>query len=153
MVSCRSLVKESEQENCTRRAVMMKKNFILRSKSQTLNSNRVRNQLRLRRYFYNFCRFFPGNDIPFRYGEFPLELASTPICDIDPYYSDKRTFMVLSKGGSIYRFSASSALLCLSPFNSIRRIAIMVLTHRLFSMLVIVTILVNCGFMILPDTE
>ena len=29
----------------------------------------------------------PGNDLPRRYGEFPLEFASTPICDIDPYYA------------------------------------------------------------------
>ena len=28
-----------------------------------------------------------GNDLPRRYGEFPLEFASTPICDIDPYYA------------------------------------------------------------------
>ena len=45
-----------------------------------------------------------GNDLPRRFGEFPQELASIPICDIDPYYKDKRTFIVVSKSLSIYRF-------------------------------------------------
>ena len=45
-----------------------------------------------------------GNDLPRRYGEFPLEFASTPICDIDPYYADKKTFIVISKGGAISRY-------------------------------------------------
>ena len=46
---------------------------------------------------------YSGNDLPRRYGEFPLEFASTPICDIDPYYADKKTFIVISKGGAIFR--------------------------------------------------
>ena len=62
-----------------------------------------------------------GNDLPRRYGEFPLEFASTPICDIDPYYADKKTFIVISKGGAIFRFSAEKALYLLSPFHPIRR--------------------------------
>ena len=48
--------------------------------------------------------FFAGNDLPRRYGEFPLEMASTPIVDIDPYYADKRTFIVINKGGAISRY-------------------------------------------------
>ena len=64
---------------------------------------------------------FSGNDLPRRYGEFPLEFASTPICDIDPYYADKKTFIVISKGGAIFRFSAEKALYLLSPFHPIRR--------------------------------
>ena len=51
-----------------------------------------------------------GNDLPRRFGDFPQEFVSTPICDIDPYYSDKRTFIVISKGGCIYRFSAEKAM-------------------------------------------
>ena len=41
--------------------------------------------------------------MPRRYGEFPLEMASTPIVDIDPYYADKKTFMVINKEGTINR--------------------------------------------------
>ena len=48
--------------------------------------------------------FCTGNDLPRRYGEFPLEMASTPIVDIDPYYADKRTFIVINKGGAISRY-------------------------------------------------
>ena len=96
---------------------------------------------------------FVGNDLPRRYGEFPQELASTPICDIDPYFLDKKTFIVISKGGTIFRFSAQKALLLLSPFHPIRRIAIHVLTHPLFSFAIICTILINCYVMIKPDTE
>ena len=57
---------------------------------------------------FPLCR--SGNDLPRRFGDFPQEFVSTPICDIDPYYSDKRTFIVISKGGCIYRFSAEKAM-------------------------------------------
>ncbi len=103
------------------------------------------------------CFFFlcplPGSDLPRRFGEFPMEFASTPICDIDPYFQDKKTFIVISGGGTIFRFSAEKALYLLSPFHPIRRIAIYVLTHPLFSFVIICTILVNCYVMIKPDTE
>ena len=32
-------------------------------------------------------------------------MASTPIVDIDPYYADKRTFIVINKGGAISRYT------------------------------------------------
>ena len=101
---------------------------------------------------YNIITFL-GNDLPRRYGEFPQEFASTPICDIDPYYLDKKTFIVISKGGTIFRFSAEKALYLLSPFHPIRRIAIHVLTHWLFSFAIICTILINCYVMIKPESE
>ena len=41
----------------------------------------------------------------------------------------------------------------LSPFHPIRRIAIRVLAHPIFSLIVILTILANCYVMILPDSE
>ena len=41
----------------------------------------------------------------------------------------------------------------LSPFHPIRRIAIRVLVHPIFSLIVILTILANCYVMILPDSE
>ena len=75
------------------------------------------------------------------------------LVDIDPYYADKRTFMVLTKSGDIYRFSATKGLFLLSPFNPIRRIAITVLTHPLFSTAIISTILANCMVMIKEENE
>ena len=91
--------------------------------------------------------------MPRRYEDFPLELANVPLCDIDPYYSDKSTFIVISGSKSIYRFSARPAFFFLSPFHPIRRLAIRVLTHPLFNGLIMTTILTNCYVMILDENE
>ena len=96
-------------------------------------------------------------------------MASTPIVDIDPYYADKKTFMVINKEGTInrlttekckilnyhesLRFSATKALWLLSPFHPIRRIALIVFTHPMFSFAIITTILVNCKVMTMPESE
>ncbi|KAH8286713.1 hypothetical protein KR018_003004 [Drosophila ironensis] len=94
-----------------------------------------------------------GVPIPVRLqGNFPPELASTPLEDIDPYYSNVLTFVVVSKGKDIFRFSASKAMWLLDPFNPIRRVAIYILVHPLFSLFIITTILVNCILMIMPTT-
>ncbi|XP_054160598.1 sodium channel protein para-like isoform X3 [Oppia nitens] len=85
--------------------------------------------------------------------EFPPELIATPIEDIDKYYENKMTFTVISKGKDIFRFSATNALWILDPFNPIRRVAIYMLVHPMFSFLVIVTILVNCILMTLPPED
>ena len=94
-----------------------------------------------------------GNDLPRKYGTFPEHLASQPLVDIDPYFRDKETFIVISNSQAIFRFSATRALLFLSPFHPIRRIAIRILVHPYFSFIVIMTILANCYVMILPDSE
>ncbi|XP_018330937.1 sodium channel protein para isoform X3 [Agrilus planipennis] len=94
-----------------------------------------------------------GVPIPVRLqSSFPPELASTPLEDIDPYYSNQRTFIVVSKGKDIFRFSATNAMWILDPFNPIRRVAIYILVHPLFSLFIITTILVNCILMIMPTT-
>ncbi|KAF7287458.1 hypothetical protein GWI33_001426 [Rhynchophorus ferrugineus] len=94
-----------------------------------------------------------GLPLPVRLqGNFPPELASTPLEDIDPFYSNQMTFVVISKGKDIFRFSATNALWILDPFNPIRRVAIYILVHPLFSLFIITTILVNCILMIMPTT-
>ncbi|XP_035912750.1 sodium channel protein para isoform X19 [Anopheles stephensi] len=94
-----------------------------------------------------------GVPVPVRMqGSFPPELASTPLEDIDGFYSNQRTFVVISKGKDIFRFSATNALYVLDPFNPIRRVAIYILVHPLFSLFIITTILVNCILMIMPTT-
>ena len=40
-----------------------------------------------------------------------------------------QTFVVLNRGKTLFRFSATPALYILSPFNLIRRIAIKILIH------------------------
>ncbi len=52
-----------------------------------------------------------------------------------------------------YRFSATDALWVLSPFSPVRRVAIHILVHPMFSLIIIFTILFNCLMMILPSTE
>lgn len=63
-----------------------------------------------------------------------------------------QTFVVVSKGKDIFRFSASKAMWLLDPFNPIRRVAIYILVHPLFSLFIITTILTNCILMIMPTT-
>uniref|UniRef100_A0A8C0FJU4 Sodium channel protein n=1 Tax=Bubo bubo TaxID=30461 RepID=A0A8C0FJU4_BUBBB len=87
-----------------------------------------------------------GKTLPFIYGDIPPGMVSEPLEDLDPYYINKKTFIVLNKGKTIFRFSATPALYLLSPFNIIRRIAIKILS-TLFSMLIMLTILTNCVFM------
>lgn len=84
---------------------------------------------------------------------FPPELIATPIEDLDPFYEDEPTFVVVSKGHDIFRFSATKSLYMLDPFHPVRRVAIYMLVHPLFSFLVITTILVNCVIMTQPPNE
>ncbi|XP_039291754.1 sodium channel protein para isoform X2 [Nilaparvata lugens] len=94
-----------------------------------------------------------GVPIPVRLqGSFPPELSSTPLEDIDAFYHNQRTFVVVSKGKDIFRFSATDAMWILDPFNPIRRVAIYILVHPLFSIFIICTILFNCILMIMPTT-
>uniref|UniRef100_H0WRG0 Sodium channel protein n=1 Tax=Otolemur garnettii TaxID=30611 RepID=H0WRG0_OTOGA len=89
-----------------------------------------------------------GKSLPFIYGDIPQGLVAVPLEDLDPYYlTQKRTFVVLNRGKTLFRFSATPALYILSPFNLIRRIAIKILIHSLFSMIIMCTILTNCVFM------
>ncbi|XP_073097681.1 sodium channel protein type 3 subunit alpha isoform X3 [Manis javanica] len=92
-----------------------------------------------------------GKNLPFIYGDIPPGMASEPLEDLDPHYISKKTFIVLNKGKAIFRFSATSALYILTPLNPVRKIAIKILVHSLFSMLIMCTILTNCVFMTLSN--
>ncbi|XP_014915183.1 sodium channel protein type 2 subunit alpha-like isoform X7 [Poecilia latipinna] len=92
-----------------------------------------------------------GKSLPFIYGDIPPGMVSTPLEDLDPFYSNQKTFIVLNRGKAIFRFNATSALYILNPFNPLRRIAIKVLVHSMFSMLIMFTILTNCAFMTLSN--
>uniref|UniRef100_A0A8C3KQ71 Sodium channel protein n=1 Tax=Calidris pygmaea TaxID=425635 RepID=A0A8C3KQ71_9CHAR len=95
-----------------------------------------------------------GKNLPLIYGDPPPELIGTPLEDLDPFYKDKKTFIVLNKGKSIFRFSATPALYMLGPFHPIRRGAIKVLIHSYpcpLGMFIMITILTNCVFMTLSN--
>ncbi|KAF6362161.1 sodium voltage-gated channel alpha subunit 9 [Rhinolophus ferrumequinum] len=80
-----------------------------------------------------------GKQLPFIYGDIPPGMVSQPLEDLDPYYADKKTFIVLNKGKAIFRFNATPALYMLSPFST------------LFGMLIMCTILTNCIFMTMKN--
>uniref|UniRef100_A0A8C2E4U9 Sodium channel protein n=1 Tax=Cyprinus carpio TaxID=7962 RepID=A0A8C2E4U9_CYPCA len=93
-----------------------------------------------------------GKSLPFIYGDIPPGMVATPLEDLDPYYMNKKTFIVLNRGKTIFRFSATPSLYMISPFNLARRIAIKILIHSYpFSavkiMFIMCTILTNCVFM------
>ncbi|XP_020653693.3 sodium channel protein type 4 subunit alpha isoform X4 [Pogona vitticeps] len=92
-----------------------------------------------------------GRNLPLIYGDPPPELIGVPLEDLDPFYSDQKTYILLNKGKSIFRFSATPALYMLGPFHIVRRGAIQVLIHSLFSMFIMITILTNCVFMAMSD--
>ncbi|XP_061579555.1 sodium channel, voltage-gated, type I-like, alpha [Cololabis saira] len=88
-----------------------------------------------------------GKSLPLLYGDVPAGLVMVPLEDLDPYYDNQKTFVVLNKGKFIFRFNADPALYLLSPFNLLRRISIKILVHSLFSVVIMCTILTNCAFM------
>uniref|UniRef100_A0A452TFU0 Sodium channel protein n=1 Tax=Ursus maritimus TaxID=29073 RepID=A0A452TFU0_URSMA len=85
--------------------------------------------------------------LPDLYGNPPRELIGEPLEDLDPFYSTQKTFIVLNKGKTIFRFSATNALYVLSPFHPVRRAAVKILVHSYPFMLIMCTILTNCVFM------
>ncbi|KAM9199108.1 sodium channel protein type 5 subunit alpha-like [Mergus octosetaceus] len=85
--------------------------------------------------------------LPALYGNPPPELIGEPLEDLDPYYKDRKIFIVLNKQKTIFRFTATRALWILSPFHPIRRTAIKILIHSLFTWFIMCTILTNCVFM------
>uniref|UniRef100_A0A8C2G4W9 Sodium channel protein n=1 Tax=Cyprinus carpio TaxID=7962 RepID=A0A8C2G4W9_CYPCA len=82
-----------------------------------------------------------GKSLPFIYGDLPSEFVSVPLEDLDTYYSNQKTFIVLNRGKAIFRFNATPALYILSPFNPLRRISIKVLVF-----VIMCTILTNLKF-------
>uniref|UniRef100_A0A8D2J6K2 Sodium channel protein type 2 subunit alpha n=1 Tax=Varanus komodoensis TaxID=61221 RepID=A0A8D2J6K2_VARKO len=101
-----------------------------------------------------------GKPLPFIYGDIPAGMVSEPLEDLDHYYANEKTFIVLNKGKTIFRFSATPALYIFSPFSTVRRISIKILVHsypfssdaiRKVNMFIMFTILTNCVFMTLKE--
>uniref|UniRef100_A0AAX7V0A8 Sodium channel protein n=1 Tax=Astatotilapia calliptera TaxID=8154 RepID=A0AAX7V0A8_ASTCA len=95
-----------------------------------------------------------GKSLPYIYGDIPKGMAAVPLEDLDPFYvNSQKTFIVLNRGKTIFRFSATPALYLISPFNPVRRLAIKILIHSypLKCMIIMCTILTNCIFMTFSD--
>ncbi|KAJ8309561.1 hypothetical protein KUTeg_014435 [Tegillarca granosa] len=71
-----------------------------------------------------------GKKIPLSFkDDFDSKLVGKPLVDLDPYYENDLTFMVIGKDMSVSRFSATKALFLLTPFNPLRRLAVYILVH------------------------
>uniref|UniRef100_A0A8C4N7K1 Sodium voltage-gated channel alpha subunit 7 n=1 Tax=Equus asinus TaxID=9793 RepID=A0A8C4N7K1_EQUAS len=86
-----------------------------------------------------------GKELPFVYGNLPRGMVSEPLEDVDPYYRNKNTFMVLNRKRTIFRFNATWCTL--SPFSSIRGTTIKILVHPFFRLLILTSVLIDCVFM------
>ncbi|KAM6957792.1 sodium channel protein type 4 subunit alpha B [Aplochiton taeniatus] len=97
-----------------------------------------------------------GKALPFIYGDPPPELFNTPLEELDPYYRGRKTFIVITKGNTIFRFNAEPACYVVSPFSMLRRTSIKILIHSypfrpVTHMFIMITILANCFFMTMSD--
>nr|BAA04133.1 voltage-gated sodium channel [Halocynthia roretzi] len=89
-----------------------------------------------------------GKTLPeYLQGDLPDKYLCQALVDPDPFYANKKTYVVFDKNKVIYRFSCEKALFCLGPLNPVRRIANMIYIHSVFNSVIMLTILVNCGFM------
>lgn len=95
-----------------------------------------------------------GKSLPLIYGDPPAELLNTPLEDLDSFYFHThkvrlplshrqdflsssyissvfsfQTFIVITKGKTIFRFNAEPACYTLSAFSRLRRAAIRILIH------------------------
>ncbi|XP_052827734.1 sodium channel protein type 4 subunit alpha B isoform X3 [Octopus bimaculoides] len=96
-------------------------------------------------------KFEAGKGLPPSIGEVPGKFQGRPLEDLDEYYHNMKCFCVIARDKTIFRFSATKAIFLLSPFNPLRRLAICILVHPLFSLVVILTIVCNCVFMTMKD--
>ncbi|XP_021480266.2 sodium channel protein type 4 subunit alpha B isoform X1 [Oncorhynchus mykiss] len=92
-----------------------------------------------------------GKILPFIYGDPPCELFNTPLEELDPFYKSHKTFIVITKRNTIFRFNAEPACYILTPFSILRRGSIKILMHSLFSMFIMLTVVFNCAFMTISD--
>ncbi|NXB81478.1 SCNAA protein, partial [Donacobius atricapilla] len=90
-----------------------------KKKDQEVEKDKLTPQLDLK-----ICKTLPS-----LYGDIPAELVGEPLEDFDPYYNDHKTFMVINKSRTIFRFTATSALFIFGPFNPVRKTAIKILIH------------------------
>ncbi|CDQ62833.1 unnamed protein product [Oncorhynchus mykiss] len=97
-----------------------------------------------------------GKILPFIYGDPPCELFNTPLEELDPFYKSHKTFIVITKRNTIFRFNAEPACYILTPFSILRRGSIKILMHSYlfntrFCMFIMLTVVFNCAFMTISD--
>ncbi|XP_022106176.1 sodium channel protein 1 brain-like [Acanthaster planci] len=91
-----------------------------------------------------------GKPLPDHLGTFPKSLYGKPIEELDAVRQDERTFCLVGRRfgkTNLFRFSSTKSLHLLTPLNPLRKAMLFLLTNQFFDVLVILTILVNCGFL------
>nr|XP_018669384.1 sodium channel protein type 4 subunit alpha B-like isoform X2 [Ciona intestinalis] len=86
------------------------------------------------------------------YSKTPEKLLE-PIEDPDPFYKDKKTFLVLNENRLIFRFSEEKSLYLFGRESRFRRHFINILVNKWFNGIVIVTILINCLVMMITGND
>ncbi|CAG5122325.1 unnamed protein product, partial [Candidula unifasciata] len=92
-----------------------------------------------------------GRKLPPSLEDIPPEFIGKPLEDLDEYYHNQKTFVVINKDKNVFRFSATDAIFLLSPFNPIHNCSLTWPT--IFSLVVMVTILANCVVMANPSWQ
>lgn len=72
--------------------------------------------------------FYPGSCLSVLYNSC-FDFPALTLCLSLSFFFSLQTFVVLNRGKTLFRFSATPALYILSPFNLFRRIAIKILIH------------------------
>ncbi|XP_031630611.1 sodium channel protein para-like [Contarinia nasturtii] len=72
------------------------------------------------------------------------DLIGTPLEDIDPFYKDKQTFIIVNRNKDLFRFSVPKSLWLFRPNNVLRRTSARISTDPLWTAFMILVVLVNC---------
>uniref|UniRef100_A0A8D3DN37 Sodium channel protein n=1 Tax=Scophthalmus maximus TaxID=52904 RepID=A0A8D3DN37_SCOMX len=88
-----------------------------------------------------------GKYLPILYGDIPKGMVSTPLEDLDPSYCNQKTFVVLNKRKVIFRFNAAPALYLKLFCSIVKQMTSLTTACKLFNVVIMCTILINCGFM------
>jgi len=94
-----------------------------------------------------------GAQLPMKFEPFPEDLLGKPIEELDQFVYEK-TFCTVSRRFQklfLQRFSASSSLFILPPWNCLRKAAVYISVNQYFDYLVMLTILANCAFLAMTE--
>ncbi|XP_073249773.1 sodium channel protein type 3 subunit alpha-like [Porites lutea] len=89
----------------------------------------------------------------------PSFYIGKPLIDFDGGIASRPsidTFLVVSRRGNssadhVFRFNKANSLCLFGPLNPIKRFAIRLVTNKYFESFVILTILINCVFLVLEN--
>ncbi|CAL8084040.1 unnamed protein product [Orchesella dallaii] len=84
---------------------------------------------------------------------FTPDMMNIPLEDLDPFYAETKTFVVITRNKVLHRFSANLTLNLFSPFNSIRRTCIALLHNTIYRWLMIFLAILDCTLLVQSRDE